>query len=246
MRAILIFIGIFLSINGSTQESGLAQANTALKNKEYSKALELYQKIESNNKGGAGLYQNMGLAAAGLHQDAIAILYFEKALKFEPNNTAVRHDIGIIRNRNTLLDSEAPVLYPVKIWNTISGVFLPHTWTLLNLSSLFILVVLLVFYYPFTEFSKKEWRTLGIFTFIFFFTLIAAYHRNEQVFHNSGYIITENESILKTGPDQASPDVMELPAGTKVYKKDQLDDWYQVLTTYGNIGWIPSKIAKRI
>ena len=52
--------------------------------------------------------------------------------------------------------------------------------------------------------------------------------------------------VMKKSPDRSSPDVNSLPPGSKVYKKDQIAEWYLVITENGDTGWIPVPAAKKI
>jgi len=59
-------------------------------------------------------------------------------------------------------------------------------------------------------------------------------------------IITSPEIVLKKSPDASSPDISDLPSGSKVYKKDQIADWILVITDNGETGWISVLAASKI
>jgi len=246
MRWILIIVNTLLAFYMISQESVITEANLALQKKEFKKAFDLYSSIENSHKGGPQLFHNMALAAAGLGEDAKAILYFEKVLKYKPNNKNIQKDLNLIRKRNPNLEENVLTVFPIKLFNQITGIFSPEVWSVISLIFLLCSCVIIFFHYPFRRIPLKIWAALITSCLLVICTFFIALYRNEQVYHNNGLIIMTPEITLRKSPDNASPEVTSLYAGSKVYKKDQIADWYLVKTENGDSGWISSSSVSKI
>ena len=246
MRWIVFVVFTLLSSWVFSQETVLNEANIALQNKDFKKALDLYMSIENGHNGGSGMFKNMAIAAAGSGQDEKAILYYEKALKYTPNSKTIQKDLFILRKRNPLLDEPVPALLPVKIFNQITGIFNSETWTVVSLIFLIMGCFVILFGYPFRSFTRKHWIILIASSVLFLLTFLFAWYRYQQIYQNKGMIVMSPNIVMKKSPDASSPEVNSLPPGSKVYKKDQIADWYLVTIENGDTGWIPVPAAKKI
>jgi tetratricopeptide (TPR) repeat protein len=246
MRWIVFVVFTLLSSLVFSQETVLNEANMALQNKDFKKALDLYMSIENGHNGGCGMFKNMAIAAVGSGQEEKAILYYEKALKYAPNSKSIQKDINILRKRNPLLDEPVPVLLPVKFFNQITGIFSSEIWTVVSLIFLITGCSVIIFGYPFRSFTRRYWIILMASCVLFLLTFLFAWYRNHQIYHNKGMIVVSSDIVMKKSPDTSSPDVAGLPPGSKVYKRDQIADWYMVTAENGDTGWIPVSAAKKI
>jgi len=237
----LIFIISILSITqlkGFTDDTMAQNANIFLTQKEYQKALDLYHKIESEQYYSMGLFKNMAIAYAGLNKDALAILYYERALKLSPRDTELKADLGIIIKRNPELDESVPPFFLIVIWQSITSFFSPTIWSILSLLFLGLAGFILFRKLPLSGMDKESYTYFGAafcLALVFVFAAFSTYHRQ---YNQDNMIVTESLVVLKTGPDTTSPDVENLPTGAKVSIKDSLGEWLQVNTTNGDIGWI--------
>ena len=245
MRIILIFllINLFYIHPGVGQNDHLAIGNTAFEKGLYQQALDEYKKLENSKLGGFGLYTNIARSYAQLKKDPQAILYYEKALKIKPNHKEIKHELLTIKKRNPELDDISTDFFLIKWWKYVSGIWVSDTWAIL---SLFILVsagILYLFgnklkWYP----QYKNYVLSGILG-LFIFCTLAAMQRYDDIYQPDHWIIIAPETKLKAGPDDLSPDLAQLPAGTKVRKADVLAQWIQVVSPYGDTGWIKAQSA---
>lgn len=246
MRWIVLFVFTLFASVSFPQESVILEANTALQDKNFKKALDLYISVENNHEGGAGMYQNMAIASAGVGQDAHAILYFEKALKYKPNDKTLQKDLSNIRKKNPLLDEPTGQMFPIRIFNNVAGIFTAGIWAMISIILCFSGCFIILLNYPFRNFTRNVWISFITSCVLFLVTFLFAWYRNEQIYHNRGMIITASDIVLKKSPDASSPDISDLPPGSKVYKKDQIADWNLVITENGDSGWISALAASKI
>lgn len=218
----------------------------ALEQKDYQKAMQAFITIENNNEGGAGLYQNMALAATSLGDDAKAILYLEKALKYSPNDAKIKENLQQILHRNSQLDYVDTQNAFSKSLLSIIGWLSFDVWMILSILLFLGIGFFIYSVYPFQHISKSTKYIIGILIFGALSCYFAASNRFQTIYHNDGIIITEDHTNLHAGPDEESPKVTDLPKGSKVVYKDHIADWWLVTTVYGDEGWIPAKNGERI
>ncbi len=245
MKKFIFIISLFSQLIHGQVEL-LKTGNVYFAKAKYKESIEAYKKVESNNMGGFGLYSNMGRAYAFLGQDALAILYLEKALKFSPNDELIKKDLHVIRMRVPDLVEPQESFVLSKWWNKFAGICTPGTWATISL-----IVLALIGFLFLSEKAQKGNYTKTIVSkviiiSIFIVTVLSAGYRNQQIYHNTGLIIMSGNIKIKAGPDEQSPDIIESPPGTKVYKKDHIGTWTQVVNEFGDVGWIPTKEARSI
>ena len=161
-------------------QSVLADANWKVANDHYQKgnfeaALKGYQKIEAQNLEAAALYYNIGNTYFKQNQLAYAILNYEKALKLDPANADILHNIKMANL--SVLDKITPieVIFYKRWWSNFINTFNPSTWALLGIV-LFWLAALCVLGFVMiqTALYKRVFFYGGIFVLAFTALFISA------------------------------------------------------------------------
>lgn len=214
----------------------------------YEEALQNYLKISDEGYISVGLYANIGACHYQLRSYPEAILYYEKALKLSPGNSRIIKDLKAAKSMlpENLPEMQHFILF--EIWKKITGLMSEFTWAILNIFFFASIVILFGMKLRKTEkFTEKTYLILMSTVIVLFiislsFGATASYIKND----NTGYIIMETGTTMKAGPDDISPEITELAAGSKVIRKDSIRGWLQVSTAYGDIGWIPADKASGI
>ncbi len=241
-----IFVSICFMFSTYVFSIDLSAPLHALKNKEYEKSLQLYQKIETQGYQGADMYQNMAIASSAIGKDVEAIIYLEKALKYKPENQELTQLLSATLKRNSKIEKEEPKPIIFIFLNKLTGVFLPSIWIILSLLCLFLLG-----WFFYSGFPDRIWMNthkikLGLVLTSFVFFILLARYRHYQLYNQDIIIITSEQTILKVSPDEESPDLSILVPGSKVFYKDQINDWWYVSTVYGAEGWMKSIDGQRL
>ena len=231
---------------GSPDESMIKSAQDHLAAKDYAKALDIYHKIEGEQYHSASLYKNMAIAYAGLNNDALAILYYEKAIKLSPNNSDLKADLDIIIKRNPELDEGVPPFILISVWQSFTSLFNSTIWGVLSLLCFGLVGFILFTQLPMPGMTKRSYTYLGFALTLALLFVIAANSAYQRQYSQVQMIITSTAVVLKTGPDADSPDVENLPSGSKVIIKEQINDWVQVNTSLGDTGWIKVDQGQKI
>lgn len=240
---IVLFFVCFLSIAFCTTPS-ISEADNALKARNYSEAITQYAKLDASGNGSAPMYFNMAIANTNLDKPAEAIVYLQKALKFNPGNTEAKELYQKILNDHPEIEVESNTFLITRLWNQMSAIFFPKTWMWLSVLTLIAGGIVLYRCYP--KFNLRSKFLLGGLVILFALTTILGLYRNQQLFHNKTIVITAQQTALKVGPDAQSPDLGELPPGSIVYYNRMIQGWWQVKTSFGDEGWIMATQGTRI
>jgi tetratricopeptide (TPR) repeat protein len=246
---ILIFVCFGISSAfGDTPDGMITKAEALYKAGVYDEALQKYRAISESGLQSAGLYANLAACHFQMKSYPVAILYYEKALKLSPGNKKLLSDIRLVRSQIPELVPEPEPFVLITFWKKWSGIFSERIWAVLNILSLGTIVALFGFKrLSGFQFSKKS-IFIGLIVSGFFFagTLLAGITASTTAYGNTAYIIMEENTVLHKGPDDISPELMDLPTGTRVTRSDSIGHWMKVSAGYGDEGWIPSDKAVQI
>ncbi|GIV26774.1 MAG: hypothetical protein KatS3mg027_0588 [Bacteroidia bacterium] len=97
---ISVFINFSLFAENTNEVASIIKsAEEAYKQKNYSKTIELYQRVINQNYESFELYYNLGNAYFKNNQLGKAILYYEKAKKLNPSDPDLKHNLSIAYNK---------------------------------------------------------------------------------------------------------------------------------------------------
>ena len=248
MRIIFVFflIPFFYLHPAVGQNDHFAKGNTAFEKGLFQQALDEYKKLENNKLGGFGLYTNIARSYAQLKKDPQAILYYEKALKIKPTKKEIKRELLTIKKRNPELEDISTDFFLKEWWKYICGIWVSDTWAILSLLILPSAGILYLFGNTLKWYTSYRNYILSGMLGLFLFCTLAAWQRYVEIYQPDHLIIIDPETKLKAGPDDLSPDLTQLPAGTKVKKADVLAQWIQVVSPYGDTGWIKAQSAASI
>ena len=194
------------------------------------------------------LYYNIGNAYFKNNDIALAILYYEKAKKVEPNNEDIEYNLNIANSMIVDKIERVPELFYKKWWNYFYNMFNADTWTLLSLASWFVLVF---FIGLFILTRRRSIRKLAFyFGVLFLFTSVATFGLASQKYyygkeHQEGIIFTPTITV-KSSPTMSAVDLFVVHEGTKVRIMDEVNEWVKIKIQDGSVGWMPATSLKEI
>jgi tetratricopeptide (TPR) repeat protein len=243
----ILFISVFHSVVASPQQL-LQEANEAYKRSEFNYAVELYEQILQHDLESWELHYNLGNAYYKINRIGPAILHYERALRLKPLEDDIRYNLDIARSRTVDRMEQRPMLFYER-W------FLA-AWTMQSLDgwaiTIIILLVLLLTAISVYLFSKRvAIKKFSFYTMLFLFMMVIA----SAVFATKQYhkLNTEREAVVmqtrvtaKSSPSPQSPDLFLLHEGTKVFIRNTLGQWLEVVLANGNVGWIREEAVEII
>lgn len=136
-RLSLLTVFIILFCSNMVYGTNFEEANAYYTAGKYQQAQDTYKQIIEEKGSSASLCYNLANSYAKLGQNGMAILYYERALRLDPSNADIHHNLKRIQEETHLFKEGA-----------INKIFAAHNlnlWTFLALFFLAILVLLLAF-----------------------------------------------------------------------------------------------------
>ena len=245
LKSIFVFVigySFIFEAKAQNPEELLTEANSLYNENAFDSALTVYKSIVDQGYSSATLYYNLGNTYYKLKNYPLAIYYYEKSLKLEPNNEDTKHNIEIAQLFLTDKIEPVPELFIKTWWNKLGNAFTINTWAIITLVLLGILLICVFFYITAkTRSLKKSMFILGIIAIIFttISFSISTNKYNHLRTNNEGIIITPTVTI-KSSPSQSSVDLFVLHEGAKVKILDNTYNWEKIKIANGSIGWLPS------
>jgi len=248
LATILLLIGMALQAYCQSNDELAAKANKAYQAGQYAVAIELYEKIIGSGYESAPLYYNLGNAYFRSKEIPSAILFYEKALKQDPNQSDIRHNLSVANSRITDKVEIIPELFYKRWWKALLN--------LVSLDSLAVVLILLLcgalisagFYLASRQLYIRKtafWSTLALAAF--FLLAFAAVRQKEHLLQNFHEAIVFSPTVtVKSSPDTASADIFVIHEGLKVFLLDQIGEWQEIRIANGSIGWLKASDIRMI
>lgn len=242
MKQLAYIILFMLPFIGSASKAEFKQANQLYDQELYHDAIEIYEGIVQKGAIDASLYFN--LANAYYRTDAIApsILYYEKALKLDPNNEKYEHNLVLANQRKIDKIEPLPEFWLSSNFNSISGSYHSDTWAMIMHISLIIALFGFASYIFINKVKMKKISLLisSLCIIISIIIYILGDHQYEKDAYAEHAIVYDQNVYVKSAPSEKSNDVFILHEGTKLKILDEVNDWINIKIADGKSGWIPS------
>ncbi|MDR2980286.1 MAG: tetratricopeptide repeat protein [Bacteroidales bacterium] len=229
-------------------EQYFQQAAEFYQQEEYRQALDNYLQIMDNGYEGAVLFYNIGNCYFKLHEKSQALLWYERALRLDPSNEDIKHNISYINQ--TLIDKidKMPEFLLVQWWNNLSRSMTSNGWAVVSIVAclLFFTMLLLIII------ARRRWlQSISLLLSIVFFVCLVitiVFSRKEQLRYvkNQEAIITQSVVIAKSTPTHSGSDLFAIHEGLKVAITDRIGEWYEIKLSNGEKGWVEGENLEKI
>lgn len=251
MNKIWIIFLLLLSTLQLTADDNLILMKEANKNYDegrYHDAIELYRKVIENGMESKSLYYNLGNACFKTNDMASAILYYEKALKLDPNDEDIRHNLKIANNRIVDKIESVPQVFYMRWWNQLTHVLTVDGWAIASIISFgAFLLMLLVFLMTRSFWLKKTSFWLGLIFVVFTVSTYSLANQRYNSFRKDHEAIVFTPTVtVKSSPSENSIDLFVIHEGTKVEIADHVGEWYEIKIANGSMGWLKEDDIKKI
>ncbi len=244
-KHIVLFVFLLGSVFLKAQDysANLVQAQESYSESKYDTAAVIYQSIIDSGYQSPELYYNLGNCYYKLQEIPSAILYYEKALKLNPNDENIIHNINLCNSLIPDRIEKLPRLFFIRWYQGLYNYFPIDIWANIGLAlfSLFTLFMLIYFLS-----SKVILRKIGfwlgmlflVFSAFTFFLTSQKYSSFKK--HDEAIIFTPSITV-KSSPAKNSVDLFVIHEGTKVSILDRVGEWQKIRIQNGSIGWIESE-----
>ncbi|MDD7438631.1 MAG: tetratricopeptide repeat protein [Bacteroidales bacterium] len=242
MKRLLLYI-IVLSISASqfsfatTMNEGIA----AYQETNYTKAIELFTQVLSENGSTAEAYYNLASAYYKNGNIGPAVLNFHRAYRLDPSDGDTRYNLRFVSSQVTDKIEETPKLFISRWLDSLSHWFGLSTWR--ALSAIFIVLVATGVFFYFRGRSITT-RRIGFYGGVCSVVLallvnIMAYRSYSFTHENKEAILMSSITTIKSSPDASAKDIAVVHEGLHVKTLQNLSGYTEVRLPDGTVGWIP-------
>jgi tetratricopeptide (TPR) repeat protein len=224
------------------------RGNVLYREGKFEQATQAYEAILKQGLTSSPLYFNLGNSYYRLGKIAPAILAYERALRLQPNDADIKHNLALVNLKTVDRIEPLPDLFFIAWLRALSAViplnttaWLFATWWFLLFGSLAALSLLS------QQALLRLSRGIAIAAFIVLIPLTALMVTQiADSRSRDDAIITTNVVTAKTSPDAQSVDAFVVHEGLKVRLSDAVAGWMKIMLADGKIGWIPANVCERI
>ena len=255
MKRLFIFLSIILlSFTASAQEESALQlpapaadeailweqANAAYNSGEYAQAQSLYEAIAAVGLQSAPLYYNMANAYFKQDDIAHAILYYHRALRLEPADEDIRHNLEYAEQSTKDIIDEIPEFFLFAWMRSLRDVMGGNAWTLLSLLLLVVTLSTAIIYLLAQRLAvrKMGFYLMAVCGVLFVVTTAFAMSSRGVVMNHTEAVVMSSSVSIKSSPDRSSTELFVLHEGTTVTTGNEVDGWIEIRIADGRKGWI--------
>ena len=232
---LLLFVRAVL--RGETPNSLFMQANQYYTQKEYDKALVIYNRVmEEHGTSGSEIYYNKGNCYFKLNQLGRAIVEYKRAFYLDPRDKDINHNLNYARslvdltvedNRNWYVRTADRLLRYLSAYEVELAVYI--------LIGLVLGIHLVLLFWP----GVRSMRLLRL-IFILAVVIAGGIACGKKIIFPSRYdaVVIESNAAVRYGPLPSEKTVFRLTEGIEVTISEQKGKWYHIELTNGQSGWI--------
>ena len=254
MKRLFIFLTIILlSTSVSAQEEQAVQlpaaaseqalweqANAAYNSGDYAQAQSLYEAIAAMGLQSAPLYYNMANAYFKQDDIAHAILYYHRALRLEPADEDIRHNLEYAEQSTKDIIDEIPEFFLFAWMRSLRDVMGGNAWTIISLLLLVVTLATAIVYLLAQRLSvrKMGFYLMAVCGILFVVTTAFAMSSRGVVKNHTEAVVMSSSVSIKSSPDRSSTELFVLHEGTTVTTGNEVDGWIEIRIADGRKGWI--------
>jgi tetratricopeptide (TPR) repeat protein len=246
MRKISIILFLFFLVITNLvadPQADISKANKAYQAGFYENAAALYEKVVNEGYTSAALYYNLGNAYYKANKVPLAILFYERALKYDPTNEDLIYNLKVANNQIIDKIDQLPQLFYVRWWESLKMTFSPDGWAILLIilfASFFITISLFLL----STSIKVRKILLPVSLSLLFFTGLVFIITSEvysKSTNQTNAIVFAPSLPVKSSPEDSGIDLFVIHEGLKVQIIDELSGWKEIKIANGSKGWVKSE-----
>ena len=240
MRHFLFFV-LFVNLSFSQQNDIFVVANEKYNSLDFVGAIEKYNELLKGGFHSSELYFNLGNAYYKLDSLAQSIYYYEKGLKYFPNDSSLTQNLEYLNNL-TIDDIESlPEDIVSMQFNYLLNYFSFNTWSIITIiTAILSCFIFLLYFLSKSSKYKRTYFTIFILSFMLTSSLLFVNFKIYNVQTTIEFGIVYNDVIeVNFEPNEKSEVLFEIHEGTKVEVIENFDtDWLKIKLSNGQTGWV--------
>ena len=210
---------------------------------DFASALQDWEEIRSAGLVSKELYYNLGNAYFKTGEIAQSILWYERAIKLDPSDADIRHNLDYARSLTQDRIDEVPEIF-FEQWGHALCYLLPsNTWAVLCLVFLAAAIAMaLLFLLGSTAGRRRVGFFVGIACLVLAFLGwdFAQWQRQEALAQDRAIVMRPVSSVKSSPSAESAKDLFILHEGTRVKILDNVGSYTNIELGDGRQGWIPA------
>ena len=210
---------------------------------DFASALQDWEDVRATGLMSKELYYNLGNAYFKTGEMAQSILWYERALKLDPSDADIRHNLEYARSLTQDRIEEVPEIF-FEQWGHAMCYLLPsNTWAVLCLVFLAAAVAMaLLFLLGSTASRRRVGFFVGIACLLFAFLGwdFAQWQRQEALAQDRAIVMRPVSSVKSSPSAESAKDLFILHEGTRVKILDNVGSYTNIELGDGRQGWLPT------
>jgi len=229
-------------------KDSLVAANTIYSAAKYTDCIRKYQYVLSQGYESMEIYYNLGNAFYKTGNATYAILNYERAKKFAPNDEDILYNLDLARTQ--VVDNIIQLPEPgfVRWWQEFITSRSINFWGICSLITFFTFLSLFGLFLLSGKFQVKRmafWISIGAISVSAITYAIGESQQSKLIRHNTA-VITAPSVKVKASPSDTGTDLFIVHEGITVKLTDELGEWVNVSLPDGNKGWLKESSMVRI
>jgi hypothetical protein len=214
----------------------------------YEQAITIYNSILSKDEESAEIYYNLGNAYYKSGKNALAILYYERAILIKPNYNDARFNLELAQAKNMDKIEKTEAVFLENVFDRFANIMTSNGWAILSVI-IFIVFLGLAFVYAFS--GIRSLRKFTFFTAILCFfvsisSMVMSKIQKDKILDREFGIIMSGSVTVRSSPDDNGTSIFVVHEGTKVEIDNALDGWTEIKLSDGKVGWVENTDLEKI
>ncbi|MFH1877477.1 MAG: tetratricopeptide repeat protein [Candidatus Omnitrophota bacterium] len=247
--SILVFMGMSLIpavCLAETADELFFEANKAYSEGDYEKAAALYEEIAAKGAVSGNLYYDLGNAYFKSGKKGKALVCYERAGKFIPQDEDLRANYAFVRSLMDIKQPEEKYPWYEKAFISARDSFSPGAWYFISLMLFLSVCVLIGVSFFKTRYRKKIYLASAVLGVLFFLSMFVFQKGDRSGKYAKTGIIIVPAAEVRYSPSYSGAVAFELTEGTKAQILRKEGDWSQIRLTRRNSGWVESSAIEEI
>jgi hypothetical protein len=245
-----IFLAVVCSYTALAQTAldEFERGNAFYRDGKYDQAAVSYESILEQGLASSSLYFDIGNCYYRLGKIAPTILAYERALRLQPNDADIKHNLALVNLKTLDRIEPLPELFFIEWLRSFSALVHLYTTARLFVACWLLLFIGLSMLYLLVNPSVLRFlRGLAIASAIALIPLVIVLVTQIVDSRNrSDAVVTASVVTAKTSPDVQSLDAFVAHEGLKVKLSDAVGGWTKIILPDGKVGWIRAEDCERI